>query len=800
MKTQKHIYRTGIACAIALWILTGCGSPEEQAQAYYASGMKYVETKDFPKAAIEFRNALKINENSADAWYGMAMVEQQAQVWDRAYADLVKVLEINPKHLKALSALTTLLAVSGDQKAALKYADTSISLDPQNPDVIAQRASLLYQLNQKPEALAEANKALSLKPLHPGAVIVLATDRIASGDVPAALTLIDAALAAEPKSLGLHLIKLNAAKISGDLVKHEAAIRSIIAAFPEHPEFRSELLTFLSANNRNDDAEKELRSIMAAKPDDTKAAMNMAAFIDRTKGRDAARAELVALSTSQKNSYPFLLAVAELDFQAGRHDDAEKQLRELVLSKGTSDEGIEAQLVLNAQLIARNKITEAETGIAEVLRQDGENTEALKQRASIQINQGKYEQAVADLRQVLSNTKSDANAFSLLGSAYERNGQMELAESALVDATQADANNPAFGVNYASFLVRRGKQDQAQTVLQSIVARFPDNREAMLTLADMYQRMGDWERAAEIGQRLKGRDGAESASKSILGQSLLAQRRYDDVITMLGGGTAKPQVDSYAMRTLVQAYVAANRLVDAESYLATILKDNPNNSDAMVLQSSLLLRQNKNKEAEQRLLDAVKVQPDSMRPYMALALLYDNQNSFEQAVAIIQKGVAVAKDNTPLRFVLAGLYEKAGKIEDAIATYEALYSESSNSMIVANNLASLLADNRTDQASLDRAVELAKVLKNSPVPEFRETLGWTLVASGKYREGVKLLEGGIAALGKYPAAHYHLGFAYAALKKDDLALKQLDAALALNPPAELRTKIERAKSGLKPPK
>ena len=798
MKTSKPKYRTRIACALALWILTGCGSPEEQAQSYYASGMKYVDNQDFSKAAIEFRNALKINENSADAWYGMALVEQQAQAWDRAYADLIKVLEIEPKHLKALNSITTLLAVSGDKKAALKYADTAISLDPQNPDIIAQHASLLYQLDQKQDALKEANKALSLKPNHPGAIIVLANDRVATGDVAGALHLIDAALAINPKALGLHLIKLNAVKTGGDLVKEEAALRSVIGAFPEHPEFRSELLAFLTANNRTEDAEKELRAIVAAKPDDTKAAMEMVAFVDRTKGHEAARKELVTLSKSQTNAYPFLLALAELDFQAGRHDEAEKQLRELVLSKGVSDEGIEAQLVLNGQLISRNKISEAETGIAEVLKHDGENTDALKQLAAIQINQGKFEPAIADLRRVLSNTKSDAKAFLLLATAYERNGQMELAESSLVDAAQANANDPSYAVNYVGFLIRRGKQEQAQTVLQSIVARFPDDRDAMLMLAEMYQRNGDWERAAQIGQRLKGHSGTGTISQSIVGQSLLAMRRYDDVISMLGGGTAKPQVDSYAMKALVQAYVAANRVVDADSYLATILKDNPNNSNAMVLQSSLLQREGKTKEAEQRLQDAVKAEPDSMHPYMALALLYDKLNSFDKAVAIIKQGLAAAKDKTPLRLLLAGLYEKAGQVEEAIATYEAMQSESSDSMIVANNLSSLLADNRTDQASLDRAADLAKVLKDSPVPEFRETLGWTLVVSGKHKEGLKLLENGIATLGKYPAAHYHLGFAYAAIKKNAQALKEFDAAMALNPPVDLKTKIELAKSRLPP--
>ena len=796
MKNQKHTYRTGIACAVALWILTGCGSPEERAQTYYTSGMQYITSQDYPKAAIEFRNALKLNENFADAWYGMSLVEQQARAWDKAYADLIKVLEIDPKHMKALTSISLLLAVSGDKQAALKYTDTALGLDPVNPDIMAQRATLLYQLGKTQEGVAEASKVLALRPNHPGAIIVIATDRINAKDLPGAMKLVDAALAADPKVLGMHLMKLAALKDGKDLVKLEAAIRTIVATFPEHPEYRSELLSFLTANNRYDDAEKELRSVVGTHPDDPKAALELVAFIDRTKGHEPARQELVLLSKNYKDPFPLLMAVAELDFQAGRFDDAEVQLRELAKLKGTSDEGMQALLMLNEQLISRNKIEDAAAGIAAVLKEDGENVDALKQRAAIAISQGKFEQAIADLRTVLSNTKSDARALALIASAYERNGQMELAESAFVDATQTNLNDPNFALNYVSFLVRRGKQETAQAALQTIVERFPDNRSAMVMLAEMYQRQGDWERATEVGAQLKRRDGADPAPNLIVGQSLFAQRRYDDVINLLGGSVAKRDIDATTMKTLVQAYVAGNRIADAQAYLNTVLKDNPNNTNAIVLQSSLLRREGKMPEAEQRLKDAIKLEPASTHPYVALAFLYEGQNKPDQTMAILKQGVESANDKPSIRFTLAAFYEKAGRVEDAIATYEILRTETPDSMAVANNLASLLTDNRTDQASLDRAAELAKVLKDSPIPEFRETLGWSLFSSNKQKEGLKMMESTISALDKYPAAHYHLGVAYAAVKKNDLAKKEFAAALALQPPADLKEKIELANSKL----
>ncbi len=797
MKVNTVKSLSAAVCAAALLLLVGCSSPEEKAKAYYESGMEYLNKQDFAKAAIEFRNALKLNENNADAWFGMAMVEQQSHAWGRAYADLNRVLEIDHKHLKALSGLATLLAVSGDNNGALKYADSAAEIDPKNPDIIAQRAAILSRLGRSQDAVAEAKKALAIKENHVGAVSVLASEAINANDIPSALKLIDTALAASPKDLGLHLIKLTALKKSGDLVKQEQAIRGIIAAFPERPEFRRELIAFLVAQNRTSDAEQELRNNLAASPDDSKAALELASFIDKSKGHAAAREELAKLATTQKNPIPLQMAIADIDFATGRQDDSEKLLREIVAAKGTSDEGIEALLKLNEQLIARNKIADAETGIAEVLKHDGQNVSGLKQRASVAILQGSYEPAIADLRTVLSNTKNDVKAMLLLGNAYERNGQMELAGNSYLEAAQNAANDPAVALNYVRFLIRRGKSDQEQQLLQSVVDRFPDNRNAALMLAQIYQRGGDWQKAADIAKRLSDQNSGDTTSKLVEGQSLLAMQRYDDAIKLLSEDTQYKNTNRYAMKALVQAYVVAKRRADADAYLLSVLKENPKNTDAMILQSSLLQSDGKLKDAEQVLQQAIQTNPSAMDAYVALAWQYEKQGNIDQMIATLNSGISSATEKDQLRLMLAMAYEKSGRFEDAIATYEAIKGSSIDSLLVANNLASLLADHRTDEASLNRAVELAKVLQDSPVPEFQETLGWVLVASGKQKGSLRQLENAVAALDKYPTAHFHLGYAYAVAGKLDLAAKQFETALSLNPTEDIKARIAAAKATFK---
>lgn len=134
-----------------------------------------------------------------------------------------------------------------------------------------------------------------------------------------------------------------------------------------------------------------------------------------------------------------------------------------------------------------------------------------------------------------------------------------------------------------------------------------------------------------------------------------------------------------------------------------------------------------------------------------------------------------------------------GEYEPAIAEYETMLKEQPGSMIVANNLASLLADHRTDKASLERANSLAVLLTKSQVPQFKDTLGWVNYQRENYKAAVPLLEGAEAELPNVPLVHYHLAMSYLATGQDAKASEQFKKARDLSPnDAELKQKIDAA--------
>ena len=784
--------------AAAMTVLGGCGSAEEKAIAYYQSGVEYLEKKDYAKAAIEFRNALKLKKDYADAWFGMAQIEEQAQAWPRVYGDLGKVLEIDPKHTKALVAIAKLQLLSGDFATALKNTNLVYELEPSNPDVIALKAAVLYKLNDKAGAVSEANKALKIKPNFADAIMLIASDQLESGDAAGALVAAENALMVNPQSLGLHLLRLRIFEKTGDLQKQEDALRQLTLTFPDHQSFQKGLIGFLVKNGRQEEAEKEMRAIVAAQPDNIEAGLELVRFLGALKGAGAAREEIIRLANGSKTPFTYQLNLSRLDFDAKRHEDAISLLRELVKQHDISDNGVAARLDLGAMLLATKRFDEAEAVVAEVLANDARNVGALKLRGALKIQRRNFEDAINDLREALNLDAKDASIRMALSSAYEGSGALELAGSELSEAVKISNYEPRVGIAYARYLMRHGRVDRAEDLMVEIASRSPRNIDVLSLLGELRLKKKDWKGAEETAAAVREQTGGAALSDQLMGASLMGQKRFEDAILFFGSTTQKTPDDIQPMFALVRAYVAAGKTAEAEIFMRSVLKADPDNSDAHVLMGSVQLALNKPDLAIASYETAVSQKPAAALGYQALSNYYVGQNQLNEAIKVLESGIEKVSDKSNLRLTLATVFENKGSFEDAIKQYELMIANDPGSFVAANNLASLLSDHRTDQPSLERAAALAAVLRDSPVPHFRETLGWVLVKKGDAKAGIAILEQTIEALGGLYSAQYHLGVAYSAAGDKKLAIKHLQLAQKLAKSPEEKAAILNAVSKLDP--
>jgi tetratricopeptide (TPR) repeat protein len=789
---STRILLTAVIFGAAL-SLAACGSPEVRAQRYYDSGSKFLAAHDYAKAAIEFRNAVNLKKDLLPAWHGLAESEEDMHNWGELVPALRAILDLDPKDQTTRLKLANLLLAGGAVTEAQRLANDSPEPDTNNATLLALKAVISYKLKNNDAAVRYAQAALKIEPGNVNALIVLAADRLANNDPNGALQLLATNPQLQDKDLGTQLFKLKIYQQLKDYGQMEALLKSLVERYPENITFRKELVNLYMAQHQPDEAEKELRTIVAANPKDSHSALDLIKFIYAVKGPSAARQELMTRINAGGDIFPYQLALAELDYDQGQVDDSLKLLATLGDS-ASSTQAVAAKIML-AQLNLRQKNTDAAENIVDsILKDDQRNVDALKIRASIRLDRGHPDAAIEDLREALNDQPRSTELMLMLAAAYERSGSIDLADKEFADAMKASRFNPIVGLDYVGFLRRRGGADRASDVLTELANRWPDNIQVLSALAETKLSRKDWVGAQQVADRIKSLGGGNAVSDQILGAALNGEGKYDASIAAFQNAVAAAPTAPQPMANLVGAMLNAKQTDKAIAFLQDALKNNSNNAEAYVLLGNIELSQKATDQAEKNFQAAITSQPKSDMGYQALSNLYIHQGNSDAALKVVQAGLKEQPADANLHLTQAVILEQQGNYEGAITEYQNMLKQSPGSLVVINNLASLLSDHRTDKASLEQAESLALSLQDSQVAQFKDTLGWVYNREGDFKASVPLLEEAVARLPDSALVHYHLGMSYIGAGQIAKASTQLNKALSQTSDSDLQAKI---KAGLK---
>jgi cellulose synthase operon protein C len=782
---------------LAVLQVGGCGSPEDRAQSYYEHGMKLLSDHDNVKAAIELRNAVRLKKDLIGAWKALAEIDEMNRDWPRVVTGMRTILKLAPNDVSARLKLGKLLLLTGSANEALRLANAGIEKDDRNADLHALKAAVSYELDNHAEAIGEAQTALDLDPANADALVVMAIDRLGRDDAKGALSLLQNPSVVQArdfeKNLGIQMLKIKLFGQTRDLNSAEAVLKKLVELNALELGYRKLLINFYIEQRRIADAETEMRGLAAANPADTVVALDLVRFLYVIK-RDpaAARSELNARISAGGAVFPYQMALADMDFAEGSLTDG-RLLLEGVISAGHSLEQVRtARNALAQMYLSQRNFNPAETLASDVLRDDPHNVSALKLRASIRMERAQLDAAIADLLDALNYQPRSIDLMLLLATAYERNGLIELADKQLADATRASDFDANIGLEYAAFLKRRGGITRAEDILIGLNKRRPNNIHVLSMLAEVRLARRNWIGAQEIAESIRqlGNDGG--TADQILGAAFIGLDKNDEAIAAFQNAYDAAPTAAQPMDSLVDALLKAKKRDQAVVFLKSVLAKNPDNANALVLLGSIQLASGAADQALKSFLTAINAQPKDTIGYGALADLYLNQKNYDKAVEVVRTGIQQQPDVVALHMILANVYERRGDYESAISEYELILGKEPANLIVANNLASLLLDHRTDKDSQTRAQSLAVILRKSQIPQFKDTLGWASYHQGDYRTAVSLSEEASAALPDQAAVRYHLGMGYIAISQLKKASEQLKKALELAPNDDLTQQIRTA--------
>lgn len=786
MTIRRMIAAASIAATLGL--LSACDSSEQRAEKYYQSGMEYLEKGDIDRALVEFRNVFKLDGRHKEARLAYARAEMKRGNLREAYSQYLRLIEQYPDDLEGRRALASIAVRSGNWAEARKNIDAVFVIAPNDPETILNKTVMDYGQateNNDADAMVQAAKAArQLRKDFPNDMMLRRIgidDLLRQHELDAAARELDEAIALAPDDATLYATRLSVYAAQNDLEKVEAGLVEMVGRFPDAPEMTDALVRWYLARNQKDKAEDLLRARITAKPEDSQRLLLLIRFLAEQRGPDAAIAELDKVIAAGNGTAVLASARAGFLFDMGKRDEAISAMQDIVKQKMPTDDLVKIKVGLaRMQSVAGNQVA-ARALVEEVLAEKPDDVEALKLKAGWLILDDNVGEAITLLRTALGVAPRDASVMTLMAQAYERDGNRDLMREMLASAVEASGRAPEESARYAQLLMADNKLLPAESVLLDALRLSPGNVMLLVPLGRVYLAMNDWNRAGDVARQMGqiADPAAKAGAESLHAEILAGQQNTAEALNYLQDLANAKDAGLPPKIAVVRAHLANNQVAEAETYLDELLKQYPDEPTLRFLDASIQGLKGDVAKAESGYRALLSEDSKRLPVWMALYRLLAGNGDRAKAQTTLEEALAVYPGEGELLWAKAGMLEQDRKFEEAITIYEDLYKRNSANPIVANNLASLLSNHRSDPESLAKAEVIARRLRGSNIGPYQDTYGWIAFLRGNYTEALPELESAAKALPDEPTVQFHLAKTYEALDRKVDALAAYRRALSL---------------------
>ncbi|HEV2485783.1 MAG TPA: tetratricopeptide repeat protein [Terracidiphilus sp.] len=745
---------------VAVAMLAGChGDPNIRKQKYLESGRRFSVDGKYREAAIQYLNALKVDNDFIDAHYELAQAYEHLGQSTEACAELARTIDLQPDNYTARIDLGNLLFADGRTDEAQAQANAVLASQPGNPGVHALLSAIAVRRGNKDQALAEIHRAINLDPnraaFHQDLALLQAGDPAMASSVEAELK---AAVELDPRSVNAKLL----------------------------------LAAFYARNNRLPEAEKISWDAVAADPTSLAARANVAQVI--LKRGDRARAEQVLRQASNDFS----------DDPQGVRILADYYAHSRQLDKALAEfSSLAAKYPKNAAV---------KKGYIRVLLQVKDNATALKQVAYLVKDNPKDPEvaalngivllrsrnandAVNALQQSAGIFPKDAFIQYWLGKAALANGDPSLAENAFRQAAELNPSARDAQEELARIASQRGDMGLLADVAEKTIAAAPHFPGGYV-----------WRAIAEMNRNAP--DKAESDLKTAinmapqgsqaylqLGKLRFAQKQFPEGIALLELALQYNPNSVEAIRLLVSYDLYRKQPDKALTRLNSQIARSPENSSLYDLLAQLQIQNKKLDLAAASAQKAMELNSNDGDAVMLFAQIAVQRRQTANAVGTWERWSSAHPGDASALAILGTLEESRGDQGKAEAYYRRSLQIQPQQPIAANNLAyRMLVNGKTPDTALTLAKTARQGMPNSH--NTADTLAWAYYYNGTYEFARDLLEDAINTDPNCAEMQYHLGMVYSKLRDKNNAVIHLKKAISLAQDSQTAKDAKAALQGL----
>ena len=692
-------------------------------------------------AAVEFRNALRLESRFVDAYYQLAQASLAQHDWSAANASLEKAILLDANRLDARLDHGRLYLAARDFRQAEADADFIISKEPN--DVAAHQLLGAAFIGQKePEnALAEFTKVTELGPSDASAYVNLALVEISLGDSVKAEQNFKKAVSVDPKSIQANTDLANFYRLSKRQPEAELVLQDAIAKNPVGTPLYLDLAAMLAGQGRKDDAEAVLEKLRTQVPKSADVAQAIGNFYFERKDTNRALVEYRrGLSISPNNL------------------EIKKRMQDLYLTSGQTQPAADLD--------------------QELMKDAPKDTIVRINHGRLLMAQGNPQNAIVFLQKVVADAADSAQAHYYLAMAYWQNSDTGQARSALMDALKASQGLPIALDALGRLSLAQGNAADAQTYAEELTQKLPFDPSYRILLAEALVRqgrLGPAEKEILNAKQLAPNDPMVHLSLAQIYNAQKkwpeAQKEYETALQLDPHNTSLLGQYSDYLILRKQSNLALDRVRE-------FVTSNPDDANGHVILGAVYYNSKNYSSAQVEFERAIQLNPNHAQAYLRLGKVFEEEGQTDLVIAPYQKALDLQPRSAPLATMVGNLYLKKGDLETARKYFAQALDADPNFAVALANTAWVYAQ---EGKNLDVALGMAQKAKSlmPELPSITDTLAWVMYKRGDYTGGIPLLRECIQKSPESGEFHYHLGMALLAAGQRAQARKELEAALRM---------------------
>ena len=351
----------------------------------------------------------------------------------------------------------------------------------------------------------------------------------------------------------------------------------------------------------------------------------------------------------------------------------------------------------------QNRLGKSTDILNEGIELNPDNTSLRFLRAAIFLERGLNGKSEEELLRLLADYPDNTQVRHTLARMYIAWSQLDDAERLLREAAERDPENKKAKLNLVEFMASQREVSDATDLLNVFISESPDDYALRFGLADLYSRHEHRTEAMNVLQEIAIRDAggpqslkamaALAAMRYASGEAAEARRLVDDILR-------EDPANEQALLLDARLALTDLRYESAIKSLRGVLKSNPTSTNGLRLLSAVYLADKNTALALETLRRLTEIEPGDHHARLQLAQLLVRRGDHDGALKPIDEILAQRPEDIPALATKVDVLVLLGRLNEAREVAETVPDIADNRAIrvkLAGRIA--LADRRYDDAS-----------------------------------------------------------------------------------------------------